>query len=63
MSGRALTTEYERECLRGENGEQRMYEARSKVRARIKNQLTEDVELFERHAGGLLDELRETVCE
>lgn len=62
-TGRALTTETEREYLRGEHGDQRMYEARSRVKARINEQLAEDVELFEEDAPGLLDELREVVCE
>jgi len=61
-TGRALTTETEREYLRGEHGDQRMYEARSRVKARIREQLTEDVELFEEDAPELLDELREVVC-
>ncbi|PHQ47212.1 hypothetical protein DJ68_03015 [Halorubrum sp. C3] len=62
-TGRALTTETEREYLRGEHGDQRMYEARSRVKARIREQLTEDVELFEEDAPEVLDELREVVCD
>jgi hypothetical protein len=62
-TGRALTTETEREYLRGEHGDQRMYEARSRVKARINQQLATDVELFEDEAPGLLDELREVVCD
>lgn len=62
-TGRALTTETEREYLRGEHGDQRMYEARSRVKARINDRLAEEVELFEREAPELLEELREVVCE
>lgn len=62
-TGRALTTETEREYLRGEHGEQRMYEARSRVKARIEERLSEDVELFEEEAPALLDKLREVACE
>ena len=62
-TGRALTTETEREYLRGEHGDQRMYEARSRVKARINDQLAGDVELFEEEAPGILKELREVVCE
>ena len=62
-TGRALTTETEREYLRGEEGEQRMYEARSRVRARIREQLADDVELFEEEAPELLEELRGVVCD
>ena len=62
-TGRALTTETEREYLRGEHGDQRMYEARSRLKARINERLTEDVEVFESDAPELLDVLREVVCE
>ena len=62
-TGRALTTETEREYLRGEHGKQRMYEARSRVKARINERLAEDVELFEEEAPSLLEELQQAVCE
>jgi len=62
-TGRALTTEYERECLRGEHGDQRMYEAKSRIKKRINEVLAEDIDLFENHATGLNAELREVVCE
>ncbi|MBV0900178.1 hypothetical protein KTS37_00110 [Halomicroarcula salina] len=62
-TGRALTTEAEREYLRGEHGDQRMYEARSRVKSRINEQLAGDVELFENEAPELLEELRQVVCE
>lgn len=62
-TGRTLTTETEREYLRGEHGDQRMYEARSRLKARINERLTEDVEVFESDAPELLDILREVVCE
>lgn len=62
-TGRALTTETEREYLRGEHGEQRMYEARSRVKSRINQRLTEDTELFKEEAPRLLEELRKVVCE
>ena len=62
-TGRALTTETEREYLRGEHGKQRMYEARSRVKARINERVAEEVELFEEDAPELLDELRGVVCE
>ena len=62
-TGRALTTETEREYLRGEHGDQRMYEARSRVKARINKRLAEEVELFEEDAPEVLDELREVVCD
>lgn len=58
-----MTTEYERECIRGEHGDQRMYEAKSRVKRRINDVLAADVELFDEHASGLNDELRGIVCE
>lgn len=62
-TGRALTTETEREYLRGEHGDQRMYEARSRLRARISEQLADDVELFRSEAPGLLEELQAVACD
>ena len=62
-TGRALTTQTEREYLRGEHGDQRMYEARSRLKARIEEQLAEDVELFEDDAPELLDLLQSVVCD
>lgn len=61
--GRGLLTEGEREYLRGESGDQRMYEARSRFRTRIEESVAKDVELLEQHQPELLDELREIVCE
>lgn len=62
-TGRALTTETEREYLRGEQGDQRMYEAKSRVKRRIQEELANDVELFEGDHPQLLEELRDVVCE
>jgi len=62
-TGRALTTETEREYLRGEHGDQRMYEARSRIKARINDQLASDVEVFKDEAPELLEELREVACK
>lgn len=61
-TGRGLTTEYDRECLRGEHGDQRRYEARSRVRARIHDELVEEIDEFAEHSPNLLTELREVVC-
>jgi hypothetical protein len=60
---RALITETEREHIAGEHGEQRKYEAVSRVRARIDTELTADVKVLETHHPELLEELREVVCE
>ena len=61
--GRGLLTEGEREYLRGESSDQRMYEARSRFRTRIEESVSEDIELLEKHQPELLEELREIVCE
>ena len=61
--GRGLLTEGEREYLRGDSGDQRMYEARSRFRSRLEEQVKDDVELLAEHQPELLDELREVVCE
>ncbi|WP_224450618.1 hypothetical protein [Haloprofundus salilacus] len=62
-TGRALTTESEREYLAGEHGDQRRYEATSRVRSRITGPLADDVEFLAEHRPDLLEELREVVCE
>ena len=61
--GRALLTDAERKALIGEKGDQRRYEATSRVRARMRDELTEDVELFTEHNPDLLEELRTIVCD
>ncbi len=61
--GRALLTETEREQIAGKHGDQRKYEAISRVRSRIQEELSKDMELFEEHKPELADELREAVCE
>ncbi len=61
--GRGLLTDGEREYLRGESGDQRMYEARSRFRKRLSESVVEDIKLLEQHQPELLDELRAIVCE
>jgi len=60
---RALITETERKHLAGEHGDRRKYEATSRIRARITEELTEDVAVLEEHHPELLEELREVVCD
>ena len=62
-TGRALMTESEEEYLAGEYGDQRRYEAKSRIKSRIRNQLSEDMNHWEEHAPGLIDVLQEVVCE
>jgi hypothetical protein len=61
--GRALLTEHEREALAGKHSDQAKYEAISRARARMQEELTADMELFAEHKPELLNELREVVCE
>jgi len=60
---RALLTETERHHIAGEGTDQQKYEAVSRARSRIADELTKDVELLEEHHPDLLEELREVVCE
>lgn len=60
---RALLTETEREQIAGEHGDRRRYEATSRVRRRIEDELTTDVALLAKHHPDLFAELREAVCE
>lgn len=59
---RALLTETEREQIAGEHGDTRKYQAVSRVRSRIGEELTTDVELLREHHPELYEELREAVC-
>lgn len=62
---RAIMTETERDRIAGveEVEEIKRYQAISRVRRRIEEELTEDVAVLEEHHPGLLEELREVVCE
>jgi len=60
---RALITEKERQHLAGEHGNQRKYEATSRIRSRISDELTEDIAVLEEHHPDLLEEVQNVVCE
>ena len=60
---RALLTETEREQIAGEHGDSRKYQATSRVRGRIQEELESDVEVLKKHHPELLKELRDVVCE
>lgn len=62
---RGLITFTERERIAGEDdaADSKRYQAVSRVRRRINEELSEEVELLETHHPELLDELREVVCE
>jgi hypothetical protein len=65
MARRALLTDRERELIEGGEDAQDdlRYQAVSRVRRKINEELTTDVELLREHHPDLYDELRETVCE
>lgn len=60
---RALITKTEREQIAGEHSDQRRYEAVSRIRRRVNDELTTDVELLAEHHPDLLAEIREVVCD
>jgi hypothetical protein len=62
-TGRALLTDSERAYLEDEHGNQRRYEARSRVKARIEGPLVEDIEYLAEEHPDLLEEIRDVVCE
>lgn len=59
---RALLTETEREQIAGDHGDDRRYQATSRVRRRLNEELTTDVAVLADHHPDLLAELRGVVC-
>lgn len=59
---RALLTDTEREQLAGQHGDRRKYQATSRARRRIHEELTTDVALLAEYHPDLLAELRKVVC-
>jgi len=61
---RAIMTETERERIAGREDveEIKRYQAITRVRGRIKDELVKDVQVLEDHHPGLLEELRDIVC-
>lgn len=62
---RALITFLERDRISGESDAEdaKRYQAVSRVRRRIDEELPKEIELLEEHHPELLAELREVVCE
>lgn len=62
---RGLITDTERERISGEAdvSDSKRYQAISRVRRRINEELTDEIALLEEHHQVLLGELREVVCE
>ena len=65
MTRRALLTDRERELIEGEedSNDDLRYQAVSRVRRKIEDELTTDLELLREHHPQLYEELREIVCE
>lgn len=63
MVRRALLTDGERERIAIEGIDDQKYVAVSRVRRRVRERLTEDIKVLQQHNPGLLDEVREVVCE
>jgi len=62
---RAIMTDTDREYISGEGDatDTQRYQAVSRVRSRINEELAKDVEVLQEHHPELLDELREVVCQ
>ena len=65
MARRALLTERERELIEGDDDgdDDLRYQAVSRVRRKIEDELTEDVTVLRENHPELYEELREVVCE
>jgi len=62
---RALMTKRERELIEGESesDDDLRYQAISRVRRKIENEMTTDAEILREHHPDLYEELQEVVCE
>lgn len=62
---RGLITDTERDRISGREdvSDSKKYQAVSRVRRRINEELPKEIELLEEHHPELLEELREVVCE
>ena len=59
---RALLTETERNHLRSEDANSQQYQAISRIRNRIDDELATDVDILRKHNPELYEQLRVTVC-
>ena len=62
---RALLTDRERELLAGVNVDEKnyQYQAATRVRNKINDELPQDMEVLEEHHPELYEELRQVVCD
>ncbi len=58
-----MLTDTERELLDAEEKSDRYYQAVSRVRRKINEELSTDIEILEENHPQLLEELQEVVCE
>lgn len=58
-----MLTDTERELLDTDEKSDRYYQAVSRIRRKINEELTEDVQLLEENHPDLLEELQEVVCD
>lgn len=58
-----MLTDTERELLNSKEKSDRYYQAVSRIRRKINEELTKDVQLLEEQHPELLSELREVACE
>jgi hypothetical protein len=60
---RAKLTDTERELLDADETSDRYYQAVSRIRRKINEELTEEIQLLEENHPDLLEELQEVVCD
>ncbi|MFB9810329.1 hypothetical protein [Haloarcula sebkhae] len=60
---RALLTDTERELLEAEEKSDRYYQAVSRIRRKIDEELSQDLDILEKHHPELFEELRDAVEE
>jgi len=58
-----MLTDTERELLDSDEKSDRYYQAVSRIRRKIDDELSTDIEILEENHPELLEELREVVCE
>ena len=58
-----MLTDTERELLDADEKSDRYYQAVSRIRRKINEELTEDIRLLDENHPELLEELREVVCK
>lgn len=62
-ASRALLTQRDREQIAEQHSREEKYQATSRARRRINEELATDVQLLEEYNPQLLDELQEVVCD